>query len=142
MKKIAVSACLLGNNCRYDGGNCFDERCVRLKEQYEVIPVCPECAAGLPTPREPIELVDDQVISRDGRNLTCQMKQGIEKTIRMLKDQQVDTVVLMDRSPSCSSTVIYDGTFSSTLIEGKGLFARRLEEEGLTLLSKESLNGC
>jgi uncharacterized protein YbbK (DUF523 family) len=56
--KIAVSACLLGENCKYNGGNNYSEKVSQFVEGHELILVCPEVLGGLPTPRESAEIVN------------------------------------------------------------------------------------
>lgn len=135
--KIAVSACLLGRNCRYDGQNCRDEQLLKALEGHEIVEICPECAAGLPVPRTPMELKEGRVTSKNGDDLTEAMEAAVEKTVQTCLDEGVEMAVLMERSPTCGVTTIYDGSFDSTLINGQGLLTKRLTEEGISCLSKE-----
>ena len=140
--KIAVSACLLGENCRYDGKNCRDEELLRFLEGHEVIPVCPECKAGLPTPRTPIELVDGKPFDRNGTDLSEQLELAVDQTVIALKEQGCELAILMERSPTCGVSTIYDGTFTSKLIDGQGLLAHKLCEANIPVMSKKSLHSC
>lgn len=141
-KTILVSACLLGEKCRYDGISCRDEAVIALGKRNTLIPVCPECLSGLPTPRKPVEILEDRVRTKDGDDLTGTMEGGIDKAMEIVKEKQPDLAILMERSPSCGSSIIYDGTFSSRLIPGKGLFTRKLEKEGIQVVGNHALQGC
>ena len=130
--KIAVSACLLGHDCKYNGGNNRSQKVLDYTEGHEVIPVCPEVAGGLPIPRVPVELKNGRAINRNGEDVTEFFRRGVEK--EMAKMQDIDLVILQPRSPSCGCKQIYDGTFSKTLIDGKGMFAQALEKAGIPML--------
>ena len=137
--KIIVSACLLGHNCKYNGGNNRNETVLSYIKGHEVIPVCPETAGGLPTPRIPVELKDGRAINAAGEDVTAQFRTGVEKTMAKLIDETINLAILQPRSPSCGCKQIYDGTFSKTLIEGKGMFAQKLAEMGIPMLQPEDL---
>ena len=135
--KIAVSACLLGHNCKYNGGNNRSQKVLDYIEGHEVIPVCPEVAGGLPVPRVPVELKGLKAINRDGEDVTDFFLRGVEQ--EMEKIQGVDLVILQPRSPSCGCKQIYDGTFSKTLIHGKGMFAQALAEAGIPMMDGDDV---
>lgn len=137
--KIVVSACLLGHNCKYNGGNNRNDAVLSYIEGHDVIPVCPETAGGLPTPRIPVELKDSKAINATGEDVTPQFRAGVEKTMVKLADETIDLAILQPRSPSCGCKQIYDGTFSKTLIDGKGMFAQALAEKGIPMLQPEDL---
>ena len=137
--KIAVSACLLGHNCKYSGGNNRSQKVLDYIEGHEVIPVCPEVTGGMPTPRVPVELKDSKAINRDGEDVTEFFQRGVEKTMEKLDGQNIDLAILQPRSPSCGCKQIYDGTFSKTLIEGKGMFAQALAETGIPMLDGDDV---
>ncbi|WP_458407798.1 DUF523 domain-containing protein, partial [Anaerotignum sp.] len=128
--KIAVSACLLGHDCKYNGGNNRSQKVLDYIEGHKVIPVCPEVAGGLPIPRVPVELKDSKAINKDGEDVTESFRLGVEKTMEKLAGQDIDLAILQPRSPSCGCKQIYDGSFTKTLIEGKGMFAQALTEAG------------
>ena len=130
--KIAVSACLLGHDCKYNGGNNRSQKVLDYVESHEVIPVCPEVTGGMPTPRVPVELKDGKAINRDGEDVTDFFQKGVERTIAKLDG--IDLAILQPRSPSCGCKQIYDGTFTKTLINGKGMFAQALAEVGIPLM--------
>lgn len=132
--KIVVSACLLGHNCKYNGGNNHSQRVLDYIEGHEVIPVCPEVAGGLSVPRTPVELQNGRAINQNGEDVTDFFLHGIEKTMEKLTEEKIDLAILQPRSPSCGCKQIYDGTFSKVLIEGKGMFAQALAAAGIPLL--------
>lgn len=130
-EKLLVSACLLGENCKYSGGNNFSPAVRSLAERFELIPVCPERLGGLPTPRTPSERVGDRVLNREGEDVTEAFRRGAERALEIARANGVTRAVLQERSPSCGSGRIYDGTFSGTLIPGQGVAARLLAENGV-----------
>lgn len=140
--KIAISACLLGCPCRYDGKSTYSEQVARLAEVYELIPICPEMSAGLPTPRTPIERKDGRIIDKNGKDLTDRLNKGAKKTIDFLKKEKITTIITQQRSPSCGAGKIYDGTFSGKLIEGDGCFVEMARKAGLDCRSVETLSSC
>lgn len=137
--KILVSACLLGMNCRYDGGNNRNAKVLALMDDNEMIPVCPECLGKLTSPRAPSEIVNGVVTDSEGRNVDAQFRKGAEEALKIALDNTVDYAILQSRSPSCGVKQIYDGTFSRTLIPGKGIFARLLDENGIRTIDLEDL---
>ena len=137
--KIAVSACLLGHNCKYSGGNNRSQKVLDYIEGHEVIPVCPEVTGGMPTPRVPVELKDSKAINRDGEDVTEFFQRGVEKTMEKLDGQNIDLAILQPRSPSCGCKQIYDGTFTKTLINGKGMFAQALAEAGIPMMDGDDV---
>ncbi|MCI5680150.1 MAG: DUF523 domain-containing protein [Bacteroidales bacterium] len=132
--KIAVSACLLGHNCKYSGGNNRSQKVLHFIEGHEVIPVCPEVAGGLPIPRIPVELQNGRAINANGEDVTEFFQAGTEKTIARLAEEHIDLAILQPRSPSCGCKQIYDGTFTKILVDGKGMFAQALAEAGIPMM--------
>ena len=132
--KIAVSACLLGHNCKYNGDNTRNQKVLNYIEGHEVIPVCPEVAGGLPIPRIPVELQNGRAINANGEDVTEFFQAGTEKTIARLAEEHIDLAILQPRSPSCGCKQIYDGTFTKTLVDGKGMFAQALAEAGIPMM--------
>ena len=139
--KVLISACLLGDNVKYSGGNNLTPELVTLLEKYNVkiVKICPECFAGLPIPRVPSEIRGDKVFSKDGWDITEEFLSGAEKTYQIAKRKRVDFAILKERSPSCGSTHIYDGSFSGNIIPGQGITAKRLTEEKIKVFSEENL---
>ena len=139
--KVLISACLLGDNVKYSGGNNLTPELVTLLEKYnvDIVKVCPECFAGLPIPRLPSEIKEGKVYSKDGRDITEEFLSGAEKTYQIAKIKQVDFAILKERSPSCGSSYVYDGSFSGKVIQGQGFTARKLNEENIVIFSEENL---
>ena len=137
--KIAVSACLLGHNCKYSGGNNRSQKVLDYIEGNEVIPVCPEVTGGMPTPRVPVELKNGKAINRNGEDVTEFFQRGVEKTMEKLDGQNIELAILQPRSPSCGCKQIYDGTFTKTLINGKGMFAQALAEAGIPMMDGDDI---
>lgn len=137
--KIAVSACLLGHDCKYNGGNNRSQKVLDYIKGHEVIPVCPEVAGGLPVPRVPVELKNGRAINRNSEDVTEFFLRGVELTMEKLADQNIDLAILQPRSPSCGCKQIYDGTFSKTLIDGKGMFAQALSDADIPLMDGDDV---
>ena len=137
--KVLVSACLLGRNCKYNGGNNFNEELVKLLESYEILPVCPEVLGGLSTPRKPAEIVNGVVRTKDGESYDQQFRKGASQVVDMIKNEKIAFAVLQSRSPSCGVRQVYDGTFTKRLIEGKGILAKELDCLGIRLIDSEEI---
>ncbi|WP_325201084.1 DUF523 domain-containing protein [Oscillibacter sp.] len=139
--KVLVSACLLGENCKYSGGNnlCPGLLSWLKREGHEAVPVCPEQLGGLPTPRTPAEIVDGTVTDRDGRNVDGEFRRGAVLALEAARREGAELAVLQPRSPSCGVRQVYDGTFSGRRVGGQGVFAKLLAENGFRLLEPEDL---
>lgn len=133
---IIVSECLLGVNCKYSGGNNLNERVLRLGEKHTLIPVCPEQLGGLSTPREPSEIIGKRVINKSGRDVTENYVRGAEETLKTARAYNCRCAVLKERSPSCGTKEVYDGTFSKTVVSGKGITAALLENNGIEIYNE------
>lgn len=133
---ILVSACLLGCPCRYDGTAKADPRVLALMERHTLIPVCPEQLGGLPTPRLPSERREGGVFDRGGKDVTVQYRQGAEEVLRLARLYGCTHAVLKERSPSCGSGQIYNGSFSHVLVPGSGVAAELLAQNGITVLGE------
>lgn len=139
MKKIIVSACLLGENCKYSGGNNYDPRVAEFVQGREVILVCPEVLAGLGIPRTPIEICNGRVISREGMDVDDAIRTTVAKILEQLKNETIDCAVLKARSPTCGVRQVYDGTFTGTLVDGSGVLAQALRSAGYEVMDNEML---
>ena len=137
--KIMVSACLLGENCKYSGGNNRDERVLAFLAGHEVFPVCPEVMGGLPTPRLPAEIVHGEVINQLGVSVDKEYRLGAQKALEIARREKIDLAILQSRSPSCGVRQIYDGTFTGTKISGQGVCAALLMENGFAVLDREDV---
>lgn len=139
MAKIMVSACLLGENCKYNGGNNYDPSVVAFLEGREVIPVCPEVLAGLGIPRITIEIKDGLVTRRDGVVVDAAIRTAVAQILEQIKEEDIACAILKARSPTCGVHQIYDGTFSGTLTDGAGVLAQALKDAGYTVLDNEDI---
>lgn len=139
MEKILVSACLLGNNCKYDGGNNKNDKVLEYIKDKEIIPICPEILGGLPTPRTPSERVNEKVLMQDGTDVTQNYKKGAEEALYLAKLFNVKKALLKAKSPSCGSGLIYDGTFTHTTTEGDGVTAQLLKDNGIEVITEKDL---
>ena len=137
--KIMVSACLAGENCKYNGGSNRNEKILQLMEENEVITICPEQMGGLPTPRVPSEIRDGVVTARDGRIVDQEFRAGAAKCLEIALREQPDLIILQSRSPSCGVKQRYDGTFTGTLVDGAGVTAQLLAENGFPCIDVEDL---
>ena len=140
MDKLLVSACLLGAPCRYDGKSKPLAGIERLREKYELVPVCPEREGGLPTPRTPSERRGEAVVMQDGTDVTAQYRRGAEAALELCRREGCAAALLKERSPSCGSGAIYDGTFTHTLIPGDGVTAELLRQNGVRIYGESELD--
>lgn len=138
--KILVSACLIGEPVRYDGKdkNTISEL-LKLKEKYDIIPICPEVMGGLLVPRPKSEIKDDKVINILGKDVTENFKKGAEKALMLAKENKVLFALLKQSSPSCGTKTIYNGNFENVKISGMGVTAKLLFENGITVYSEEDI---
>ena len=128
--KVLVSACLLGENCKYNGKNNRNEAVLRFVEDKEVISICP-----------PVELSGGRVVDREGKDRDALYRKGVEMALEQIKDMDIDLAILQSRSPTCGVRQIYDGTFTGRKIDGMGIFARELKERGIPLMDAEECEG-
>ena len=140
-ERVIISACLLGADCKYDGGNnCLPEETIeKLTEKYELIHVCPECYGGLTTPRTPSERTGDKVVSKTGADVTEQFNKGANTALYLAELFGARTAILKANSPSCGSGTIYDGTFTGTLVSGDGVTAELLKAHGINIIDENAL---
>lgn len=139
MENILVSACLLGVSCRYDGKSKPNENVIALKDRYNIIPVCPEIMGGLPTPRKASEIQGCQVVMGNGTNVTKEYRKGAEEVLRLCRLFGCKRAVLKEKSPSCGCGKVYDGTFSGKLIDGNGITAKLLIENGIEVFGETGI---
>lgn len=133
-KKIGISACLLGDNVKYNGGNNLSKLFTE-KISLDYIKICPETFGGLSIPRVPSEIINNHVFSKNGENLDSQFLEGARKTFEKLRKNNVDIVIMKSKSPSCGHKLIYDGTFSNKLIIANGITTDYLLQNGLKIIS-------
>ena len=139
MKKLLVSACLLGIGCRYDGKSKGCDSVIALREKFDLVPVCPEILGGLPTPRIPAEISSDRVLRRDGENVTENYRKGAEATLAIARLTGAKVALLKERSPSCGKGKVYDGSFTSTLVDGDGVTVSLLERDGIRVYGESEI---
>lgn len=142
MENVLISACLLGVSCRYDGlSKPLDAKIIEnLRSRYHLIPICPEIFGGLPTPRIPAEIQADRLVLRkDGKDITDEYKKGAKEALRLAKLFDCKLAILKERSPSCGSGVIYDGSFTGNKINGDGITAELLKKEGIRIIGESEL---
>ncbi len=136
---IVVSSCLLGENCKYNGGNNLNEKVCELGKDNTIISICPEVLAEAGIPRVPVEIKDGRLVNSAGKDVHEQYIQGIQKALEQLSTEDIDLVVLQSRSPTCGVKQIYSGDFNKTLVLGQGLFAKTLIEKGYKVIDVEDL---
>lgn len=133
--KVGVSSCLLGKNTKYNGGNNKNKFILMIGKKIKFIDVCPETFGKLECPRSPSEIKNDKVYSREGKDVTEEFNLGSSLTLNVLKKNEINTVILKAKSPSCGYGLIYDGTFSGNLIEGNGVTSDLLMKNGIDIIS-------
>lgn len=138
--KILVSACLLGENCKYSGGNNKNDKVIALGKKHKLIPICPECFAQLPIPRPPAEIIGDKVFNKLGEDITEQFKDGAEKALYVAEEAGCQLAILKERSPSCGFGEIYDGSFTGKTIRGNGITAQLLYDNGITIYGESNVD--
>ena len=135
--KILVSACLLGEACRYDGASRPCAHIIRLKERHTIIPVCPEVMGGLPTPRPASEIqADGRLVNILGKDVTAEYHQGAEAVLALAREHGATVAILKEKSPACGKGRVYDGSFTGTLRDGNGVCAELLLQNGIRVLGE------
>ena len=137
--KVLVSACLLGENCKYNGGNNYCARVAEYVKDKEVITVCPEVMAGMGIPRTPIEIVDGVLMDRNGKNVDAALRSAVAQAMELVRNEKIDCAILQSRSPTCGVNEVYDGSFSGKLIPGSGVFAQALRDAGYQVIDAEDI---
>ncbi len=135
--KVLVSACLLGRNCKYNGGNNRNERVQAFLEGKEILEVCPEKVLGVP--RIPMEIVDGVLINKAGVNVDAAMRTSVAEILGRLHGEEVECAILKSRSPTCGVKQVYDGSFSGQLVDGMGILARALQDAGYQVIDSEDV---
>ena len=139
MERILISACLVGDNVKYDGGNNKNPLISKLLEKYELVPFCPEVEGGLPIPRHPCEQRGEQVINDLDEDKTDEFNRGADLALNICLYLKITKAILKERSPSCGVHSIYDGTFSHKVIPGMGVTAALLKRKGITIYSEDEI---
>lgn len=141
MESLLISACLMGFDCKYSGGSnaLSSESLAALRARYRLIPVCPEAAGGLPTPRVPSERQGEKVVSKLGQDVTEEYRKGAETALYLARRYGCTCALLKERSPSCGNRAIYDGSFTGTLISGDGVAAESLKAAGISVYGESRI---
>ena len=139
MERILISACLVGDNVKYDGGNNKNPLIEKLLEKYELVPFCPEVEGGLPIPRHPSEQRGEQVINDIDEDVTDEFERGADLALNICLYLKITKAILKERSPSCGVHSIYDGTFSHKVIPGMGVTAALLKRKGIEVYSEDEI---
>ena len=137
--QILVSACLIGNCCRYDGKHNENKQVMALEQSHVLVSVCPEELGGLPTPRLPCEIKNSRIINANGNDVTHQFMTGAEKTLKIARQNNCQCAIFKEHSPSCGVGQIYDGTFSGTLCKGDGITAALLLQHGICVMGESDI---
>ena len=136
---ILISACLIGVNCKYNGGNNKVEKIIEQIRDVIFIPVCPEQLGGLTTPRPPAEIIDEtKIVNIEGKDVTQQFLNGAEETLKIAELYNCKYAILKERSPSCGSNQVYDGSFQGKVKNGEGMAASLLKKNGIKVYSEEN----
>ena len=139
MERILISACLVGDNVKYDGGNNKNPLISKLLEKYELVPFCPEVEGGLSIPRHPCEQRGEQVINDLDEDVTDEFNRGADLALNICLYLKITKAILKERSPSCGVHSIYDGTFSHKVIDGSGVTAALLKRKGIMVYSEDEI---
>lgn len=133
-----MSKCLLGENVRYDGGNCLirEDLVTQLETHFEIISICPEVMAGMDIPREPIEFLNGKIINQNGEDLTDSFTNVLRYLDTLIKNSFIDMALMKEDSPSCGVHNIYDGSFSGAKVAGEGLISGYLKSRGIKVYSE------
>ena len=137
--KVVVSACLLGENCKYNGGNNDNPAVAEFVRGKEVMTICPEMLAGMGCPRTPMEIVHGVLMDRDGKNVDAAMREAVTKVMEQIRWEEIQCAILQSRSPTCGVNQIYDGSFSGKLVPGSGIFAQALKDAGYRVIDAEDI---
>lgn len=146
MIKVLVSGCILGELVRYHGGHAKAAHAVldRWQAEGRIVSVCPEVLGGLATPRPPAEIVlgTRTVMTRDGKDVTAEFVRGANVTARTAAQHSVRVAIMKSNSPSCGTSVIYDGTFSGAKVAGDGMATALLREQGIALFTENEIDAA
>lgn len=141
-QKILISACLLGENVKYNGDNNDIRDNSLIKKLFNagmLVPVCPEVEGGLPIPRVAIELQDGKAIDKNGNDKTINFQKGATAACTIALKENIKVAIMKSRSPSCGKNLIYDGTFSKRLVKGDGSSIKALQHMGIKIFDENNL---
>ena len=145
--KILISACLLGEAVRYDGGSCAQclddvskQRIQKWQAQGLLLPLCPEVAGGLPVPRPAAEIQGSYVKTQAGEDVSVEFERGAKQALNLCLQHDIRIALLKQGSPSCGNSLINDGSFSKTKIHGQGITAKLLSEHGIQVFNEHEIS--
>ena len=146
---ILISACLLGRNVKYSGGNNLCQWLSKYYNTNDFIAICPECFGVLPIPRPPAEIQGGsgedvlngsaKVTDKDGKDVTQNFISGAQKALALAKKHNANYAILKARSPSCGCGTIYDGSFSGGKRHGNGVATALLMQNGVKVYTEETI---
>ena len=139
--KLVISACLLGKNCKYNGGNNYNAAVAEYVNGKDILPICPEMMAGMGCPRTPIEIVNGVLMDRNGNNVDAAMRKAVADAMELIRKEDIQCAILQSRSPTCGVNQVYDGSFSGKLISGSGILAQALKNAGYRIVDAEDVCG-
>lgn len=137
--KVAVSACLIGKNTKYNGKNNYNEAVMKYLKDKEYIAICPEVIGGLSTPRIPSERFEDKVINKNNEDVTNNFINGANIELNKILDENIKIIIVKEKSPSCGYKKIYDGTFTNTLKDGNGVFVDLALRHNLIIYTEKDI---
>ena len=146
---IAVSACLLGINCKYNGNNNENKKVANYLKDKKYILICPEQLGGLSTPRNPAEIIDgngydvidgkSNIKDNQGKDVTKEFLNGASECLKIANMYGCKKAILKEGSPSCGSNFIYDGTFSGNKTEGVGTTTALFRDNKIEVISENDI---
>ncbi|WP_042276979.1 DUF523 domain-containing protein [[Clostridium] dakarense] len=146
---IAVSACLLGINCKYNGNNNENEKVVNYLKNKKFVLICPEQLGGLSTPRNPAEIIngdgynainnESKIVDKNNRDVSSEFIKGANESLKIAKIYGCREAILKEGSPSCGCNFIYDGSFSGKKINGVGITTALFRKNGIKVISETEL---
>lgn len=151
MNRVLISACLLGERVRYNGSDISTKHKILDSWHAEgrLVPICPEVAGGLTVPRPPAEILNGdgrtvlennaKVMTRTGSDVTAAFLKGANEALAFARERKCRLAILTEKSPSCGSSLIHDGTFSAGLRQGRGVTTQLLEENGVRVFNQHQV---
>jgi len=137
-----ISSCLVGINCRYNQTSTLNSKLKQMVDQGMAIAVCPEVMAGMATPRTSCEIQTQlgviKVVDKSGHDYTHLFTEAAQKTLEICKSNNIKTAILQSRSPSCGYGKIYDGSFTGKLVDGNGITAQLLHNNGIEIFTDQN----
>lgn len=140
MDKVLISSCLTGSPCRYNASGCLTNSLQKLIDRFDLISACAECMGGLPTPRSPSERIGARVLTNKGKDVTYEFTKGAKRVVELAKSTNCKFAILKEKSPSCGTHLVYDGSFTGKVVEGSGVTAELLKKNGIECFSEDEID--